>query len=85
MTEYIKNLIEESSAEDSFKYMLLDRMKQDCNYYLNGHQNKNVLWAEDETEHIADMEALYNSFPDDKKPVWLTMADIEEFKRKMVA
>lgn len=34
MTDYIKNLIEEKPATDSFKYMLLDRMKQDCNFYL---------------------------------------------------
>lgn len=85
MTEYIKNLIKEIQPDDSFKYMLLDRMRTDCNYYLDGHQHKNVLWAEDEAEHIADMEALYNSFPNDKKPLWITMADIEEYKRKIVA
>ena len=51
MSEYIKNLIVERSATDSFKYMLLDRMKQDCNYYLgNGNRLKKYLWANDEKE-----------------------------------
>lgn len=68
MTEYIKKLIEERPGNDSFKYMMLDRMKQDCNYYLgNGNRLKKVLWANDEKEHIENMKALWNSFPNDAK------------------
>ena len=60
-------------------------MKQDCCYYLgNGNCLKKYLWANDEAEHIANMKALYNSFPDDAKPEWLSMEDIEEFQRKML-
>lgn len=85
MTDYIKNLIEERPATDSFKYMLLDRMKQDCNFYLgNGNRLKKYLWAGDEAEHIANMKALWNSFPEDGKPEWLTMEQIEEYKKEMI-
>lgn len=85
MTDYIKNLIEERPAADSFKLMLLDRMKQDCNFYLgNGNRLKKYLWAGDEAEHIANMKALRNSFPEDEKPEWLTMEQIEAYEKEMI-
>lgn len=85
MSEYIKNLIAERPATDSFKYMLLDRMKQDCNYYLgNGNRLKKYLWANDEKEHIENMKALWNSFPDEEKPEWLTMEQIETYEKGML-
>lgn len=85
MSEYIKNLIAERPATDSFKYMLLDRMKQDCNYYLgNGNRLKKYLWANDEKEHIENMKALWNSFPDEEKPEWLTMKQIETYEKEML-
>lgn len=86
MSDYIKNLIKERPETDEFKYMLLDRMKADCGYYLgNGNRSKKYLWAGDEKEHIEDMKALYNSFSDENKPEWLTMADIEAFEKEMTA
>lgn len=86
MTDYIKNLIEERPATDSCKYMLLDRMKMDCNYYLgNGSRLKKYLWAGDEKKHIENMKALWNSFPESEKPEWLTMEQIEEYERQMIA
>lgn len=85
MSEYIKNLIAERPVTDSFKYMLLDRMKQDCNYYLgNGNRLKKYLWANDEKEHIENMKALWNSFPDEEKPEWLTMKQIETYEKEML-
>ena len=63
------------------RYMLLDRMLQDCKYYL-GYGSKNIkyLWSKDEKEHIENMKALYNSFPDEEKPQWITMGIIEEYE-----
>lgn len=85
MSEYIKKLIVERPATDGFKYMLLDRMKQDCNYYLgNGNRLKKYLWSNDEKEHIENMKALWNSFPDEKKPEWLTMEQIEAYEKEML-
>lgn len=85
MSEYIKNLIAERPVTDNFKYMLLDRMKQDCNYYLgNGNRLKKYLWANDEKEHIENMKALWNSFPDEEKPEWLTMKQIETYEKEML-
>lgn len=85
MTDYIKNLIEERPAADGFKFMLLDRMKQDCNFYLgNGNRLKKYLRAGDEAEQIANMKSLWNSFPEDEKPEWLTMEQIEAYEKEMI-
>lgn len=70
--------------EPRFRYMMLDRLKQDCNYYLgNGGRNPNSLWAADEKAQIENMKALWNTFPKEDTPEWLTWEDILEFERKM--
>lgn len=85
MTDYIRNLIEKRPTTDSYKYMLLDRMKMDCNYYLgSGNRNKKCLWAEEEKEHIENMKALWNSFPENEKPKWLTMEQIENYEKQII-
>lgn len=84
--EYIKQLIAEREPTDPFKYMLLDRMKMDCNYYLGaGGKCAKFLWSNDSAEHIANMKALWNSFPDGEKPEWLTMEQIEKYEKEMSA
>lgn len=85
-----KKKLRESSIEDllkepkDFKYQLLDRLKQDCEYYLgNGNRNAKYLWSKNEKQQIEDMKALYNSFKDDEKPEWLTMEDINNYAKEM--
>ena len=85
-----KKKLRESSIEDllkepkDFKYQLLDRLKQDCEYYLgNGDKNAKYLWSKNEKQQIEDMKALYNSFKDDEKPEWLTMEDINNYAKEM--
>ena len=71
--------------DDTFRYQLLSRMKQDCNYYLGyGSRSHRVLWAEDEKEQIEVMKDLWNSFEDDQKPEWLSWEDILEFEKEMI-
>lgn len=85
MDKYIKKIIEERPAADSYKYMLLDRLKTDCNYYIyNGHRSKNCLWSQNEKEHIENMKALLKSFPENQKPEWLSMKQIEEYEKEML-
>lgn len=69
--------------EPRFRYMLLDRLRQDCDYYLRIGGSANCLWADDEQDQIDAMKALWNSFPDEDKPEWLTMEQIEEYAQKM--
>ena len=71
-----------NSLSDKEKYMFLDRMKQDCKYFLgNGNRNTKYLFGNSVKEHIESMKELYNSLKE--KPEWLSMEDIEEFDRKM--
>ena len=77
-------LIEEVLQRDEqFRYMLLDRMKTDCHYYLQSSGHPKCLWANNEYKQIAYMKAIWNSFPEDGKPEWLTMQQIEQLEREM--
>lgn len=70
--------------EISFRYQMLSRFKMDCAYFIGwGRRNARHLWAGDVGEHISNMKALWNSFPEDGKPEWLTYEDILEYERKM--
>lgn len=70
--------------DETFRYMLLDRMRVDCNVYLdNGNRNINRLWAGNEALHIAYMKAIWESFTE--KPVWLTMEEICQLEAKMLS
>ena len=47
-----------SRYEPKFRYMMLSRMKMDCDYYLgNGGRSTNSLWAHNERDQIANMVA----------------------------
>ena len=63
------------------KYRLLDRMIQDCDYYLNGNKHPKHLWSGSVEQHIKDMKTLYNSL--EEKPEWLSMEDIENYEKQM--
>ena len=63
------------------KYRLLDRMIQDCDYYLNGNKHPKHLWSGSVEQHIKDMKTLYNSL--EEKPEWLSMEDIENYEKRM--
>lgn len=73
-----------TEAEENAKadYMLLDRCRCDCDYFLGyGNRNEKVIWGGNVAEHIKKMKELYCSLP--VKPIWLTMRRIEEYERLM--
>ena len=54
------------NKDERFRYMLLDRMRTDCEYYLgNGGRNARDLWAGDEQLQIEYMVALIKAIDDD--------------------
>lgn len=70
--------------DERFEYMLLDRLRQDCDYYLNhAERNPKSLWAGDEQKQINKMRELYGSVSE--KPLWLTREQIDEYAVKMGA
>jgi uncharacterized phage protein gp47/JayE len=82
--EYINNICATYPATSEFKYQLLARMQQDCEYFLgNGARLVKHLWAGNVEEQIASMRALHESFPADAKPEWLTTEQIDEYAKRM--
>ena len=67
-------------------YRMLGRWKMDCDYFLgcgNGYEGHLYHGT---VEKICDaMEEKWNALPDDAKPEWLTMEQIKEYRRSMLA
>lgn len=73
-----------SKYEPKFRYMMLSRMKQDCDYYLgNGNRSTNHLWAGNEVDQISNMIALWNTFEPEDSPEWLTWDELMDYAQKM--
>lgn len=71
--------------DNRFRYMLLDRMRIECEYFLGyGHRCEKHLWALNATDQIGYMKTLWESFPEDGKPEWLTMEQILDYEKKML-
>ena len=87
MTKQLQEVIDTHEKNESFMYMLLDRMRQDCNYFLGsgaGEANKETrLWSGSVEGIIEDMKALFLNFQEAERPEWLTMEQIEDYERKM--
>lgn len=74
----------EPTKDEKFQYMMLSRLKQDCDYYLgNGGRAVKYLWAQSEKDQIQEMKTRHGAFPDDKKPEWLTWDDILRYEALM--
>jgi Large polyvalent protein-associated domain 11 len=71
-------------SDDKFRYQLLSRLQQDCNYFLgNGNRNEHNLWASNVKEQINTMKKLWESFSSEDKPEWLTWDEILDYENKM--
>lgn len=82
-SEDIDRTSEDLLANDAkFRYQMLGRMQQDCNYFLD-YRDPKFLWAGDVNDQIRLMRDLYNSFSGDEKPEWISMDDIDELERAM--
>lgn len=67
-----------------FNYMMLDRLRSDCDYYLGyGNRNKSRLCGGSVKEHIERMKEIHNSFPEGQKPEWLTYEGILDYEKRM--
>lgn len=72
-------------TDETFRYQLLDRMQTDCNYFLgNGDGHNKFLWGGNVETQIAYMRALYDSFPNEKKPEWISIEDIDNYQKEMI-
>ena len=71
-------------ADKTFRYQLLGRMQQDCDYWLGyGGRNDKKLWALEKNEHLKLMGELLESFSPEEKPTWLTPEQLAEYVYRM--
>ena len=68
-----------------FEYMLLDRMRMNCDYYLGYGRKAASILGGDPQGHIKEMKELWEKFPEDGKPQWLTWEDILDYEKKILS
>jgi hypothetical protein len=76
----IKN--EVKKWDTKFKYQILSRLQQDCEYFIYTTHVKH-LWAGDIPDHIKYMKVLYKSFKIWNRPKWLTYKQIKHYEKIM--
>lgn len=73
-----------NEEDDKFNYMMLDRLKQDCEYFLGfGNRNEKQLWAGNVKDQIAEMRKIYDKLPE--KPEWISLEDIDNYEKQMLS
>ena len=71
-------------VDHSGDYVLLDRLRADCNYFLGaGGRSEKHLWAGNVHAQIKKMRELYDALPE--KPEWLTTEAIDRYAAQMAA
>ena len=72
--------------EREFDYMMLDRLRTDCDYFLGyGNGYDGHLYYKDVDRQCNEMLKLYNSFSDEDKPQWISDKQIEQYRKDMLA
>ena len=72
------------SNDIKFKYMLLGRLQADCEYFINTSHHKKHLWAGNIKDQIFYMKKIYKSFRFWKRPSWLSMKQIKNYRKEML-
>ena len=68
-----------------FDYMMLDRYKMDCDYFLGyGNGYEGHLYFKEVNKHCDEMKKLHDSFSEEDKPEWLTVEQIEQYRTDML-
>lgn len=68
-----------------FEYQMLSRMQGDCEYFLGyGNACSWYLEGEDINTHCDCMKKCYDSFPAGDKPEWITLEQIEGYRKRML-
>lgn len=74
------------NADMSYRYQMLSRFQQDCEYFLgNGRRYEKHLWAGNVEDHIDVMKRTWEHFSDEDKPEWLTWEDILDYEDRMTS
>ena len=72
---------EERMKDFKFDYMMLNRMQMDCKYYKSAAHFNNAH-ASTIRQTIDRMKEIWNKFPKDLKPGWISLEEIEGYEKK---
>ena len=73
---------EKSVLEQNRNYLILDRLRADCEYFLGaGNRAEKHLWAGSVYAQIVKMREMYGALP--QKPEWLTKEMIDDYADRM--
>lgn len=77
--EPARQALSKAKESQGFEYMLLARLKVDCESYFNDNQNH--LWGVDPKEHANKMLELYDLL--EIKPEWLSVKELFDWVVKL--
>ena len=78
-----KEFLSESSQDYKGDHMLLGRLIADCEYFIGSLPSVKRLWAGSIKGQIEKMTELFNSFPKNETPKYITLAKIKEYGKLM--
>lgn len=81
---HYENMPEKISKDEQFNYMMLGRLKSDCDNHINAFTPSCKIKHDNIKGIIQEMKKLYNSFSEDKKPEWLTYEQILNYEKLMI-
>lgn len=71
-------------SKHEFEYRMLSKLQSDCAYYLGyGNRSLSILCNNSVQTHIDRMKELWNDFPADQKPEWLTWEQLLQYEKAM--
>ena len=70
-----------TAEKTKFTYMLLSRLKSDCDYFLGYGGKSSSLWGITVEDHIKKMKELWNKLT--IKPEWLTLKELQDYEINM--
>jgi hypothetical protein len=84
MSEAIETIKDFQKSDTKFQYMMLGRLKSDCEYFLgNGAGSTKHLYMQDVNDQIEVMKGLHNGL--EVKPEWLTMEELLSLEERIKA
>jgi len=68
---------------DKGNYMLLNRLQQDCETFINSPRpSEKRLWAGNIKDQIKEMNKIWKALKE--KPEWLTQKEIKNYEKTMI-
>jgi len=80
----MQNTVELRNESIEFRYMILARLQMDFEYFFGyGGLCEKHLYHNTIDEHLADTKKRWGDLPEEGKPEWFTLDQLNEYERKV--